>query len=183
MKRLRISTQVSIRILVFLLLAGCSTHGTQIPSISTMTMIPATQTPSLLGASGPPMVTVSTSVGDIKIEDFYIIEESDLDTILSGKKTIPAIFSSGTTRLSVVVVICTPLENGTDINVKIIGNDGPLELDDLVTFISLSNPEGCLIVTRDLKPVSGKYADGPYQAQLSINDIVVALLNWTVGSP
>jgi len=128
------------------------------------------------------MVIINTPVADIKIEDFYIIEESDVDTILSGKKTIPAIFSSGTTQLSIVIVICSPLENGTDINVEIMGNDGPIEVDDLAGFMTFSYPDGCITVTRDFKPVSGKYADGPYQALLSINEVVVALLNWTIGS-
>lgn len=181
MKRQQISQQISFGIFVILLLAACHTQTTQIAPTLTPTLVQVTSTPLLRGAADTPMVFIETPPVNIKITDFYIIEEADLDIIRESKKTIPAIFSSGTKQLTIVVVICPPLENGVDVTVDIIGNNGLVKVDEVVSVLTLTQPDRCITVVRDFKPLSGKYEDGPYQARLSINNIVVALLNWTVG--
>ena len=62
------------------------------------------------------------------------------------------------------------------------GHAGNLDrrADGLFSFARLER-EGVSSMDLDLVPKSGVFADGPYRLDLFMNDIHVAVLNWSIG--
>jgi len=158
--------------LLFSLLVGCSTPA-----------IPAT--PTLPGASGAPSVLISTVEPDVKVVEAYMTQENSLP----AKKTSPAVFPSGTRELFMMVRLTGNLSALSDILkddpnwVQVSGNSGIVELEQITedTKMPFELGNGVAMVL-PVKPTSGTFADGPYQATLKIKETTVAILNWTVGT-
>lgn len=164
---------------------GCAPATTPTPAPPTATPTPLpptiTPTPSLPGANGTPVVFVNTPTAGVQIKDTFVTAEEIMKFRSRSQKPSATRFSSGTTELSLIVIFCPPPSDGTRIGVNIVGTNGQVELDEIVSSIQIGAPEGCLTYGRDLEPKNGVFADGPYQAELRINSLPVAELNWTIG--
>jgi hypothetical protein len=67
------------------------------------------------------------------------------------------------------------------IRFEVVGPSGIVEMNDgLFSFARLER-EGVASMELDLLPKLGIFPDGPYQLELFMNEILVAILNWAVG--
>jgi hypothetical protein len=125
------------------------------------------------------MVIISTPASsNIKLIDVYMTAEQSL---FGGEKKLPPVFPSGVTELFMAVIFSPPPPNGTQLSADVSGSSGAVELEN--TVMSALSFGDSTTVTLTLKPISGKFVDGPYQAILSVNGTAIAELNWTVGTP
>lgn len=93
----------------------------------------------------------------------------------------PNRFASGTARLTLDMRVKDLPRLGTSIRYEVLTNEGPLGMTDgLFSFARLQG-EAVASLDFDLRPTSGPFKDGPYRLRLFMNEILVAVLNWTVG--
>lgn len=152
MKQKKLSQEIISTILFLLAMIGCSPR--------------------------PPMVIVSTPIAPIKVKDAYI------QTVNGQDKVLPPVFSSGVEQLNLIVEF-EFIPDDTNLNREVFDRDGKIELDD--TFFSmgvvrnvLENTNAATVIFY-LRPKSGSFADGSYQAIITIDNIPTIELNWTVG--
>jgi len=182
----RLFQRTFVLMLAVFLLAGCSgvpigptATPTPIPTSTpppTPTPIPPTPTPSLPGAKGTPVV-IGESPPGVKILAMFVTDEP---SFFGGKKKDPPVFPSGTEELELVIGFAPPLPDNTTIEVSVTGINGTIEMEKPV--FSTMRMEDQIIVNCPLQPLSGKYNDGPYQANLIISGKQAAVFNWTVGT-
>jgi hypothetical protein len=89
----------------------------------------------------------------------------------------PIRFAPGTARLTLDVRVKDLPRLGTSIRYEVLTNEGVLgTTDGLFSFARLQG-EAVASLDFDLRPTR----DGPYRLRLFMNEILVAVLNWTVG--
>jgi len=159
-------------IVVLILTVGCQPAPTPTP---VPTPVPPTPTP---GASGAPVVFIGKPESG-SIEDMWVTADTDLSG--SSAKTLPAVFPSSTAELFIVVKFSS-LPSGVNLGVDVMGTKGIVQLDKEAKGKMLVTDKLVWFFALPVKPVSGKFADGPYQATVTFNSIPIALLNWTVGN-
>jgi hypothetical protein len=119
------------------------------------------------------VVTVGTPGPGIDLEDMY------MTTTIGGDKTLPALFPSGTTLLVVAVKFSSDPPDETILEVEVVGNSGPIEVEPGFLFTPASGTGLPFYLSFEL---ADGFADGPYQTIVTIDDTPVALLNWAIGT-
>jgi hypothetical protein len=111
------------------------------------------------------------------VDEIYVSDQMSL--FGEDTKVLPPTFASGTQELYVVIKLTVAPPDGTNISIAVSGNAGPVEMESgIFTF---STVEGVFTLSYPLKPTSGGFDDGQYQATVSLGAQPVAVLNWTVG--
>jgi hypothetical protein len=93
----------------------------------------------------------------------------------------PNRFPSGTPQLTLDIRVKELRRLGTVIRFEIEHAAGRVEMSDGMFSFARLEQEGVASMELDLIPKNGVFADGPYQLKLYMNDVPVAILNWTVG--
>jgi len=174
---------------------------TQSPPTNTPTPAPPTPTPIPPTATPvPPVVYIGTPEADIEVSGVFVfpeMEQPDSSTEdwmlvlsryvhakieqLDSGQPLPNIFPSGTTQLYIVVRGGFP--PGTRIEWDIYTDAGPVALETGERGLEMYEATGEMIKVLPISPLNGVFTDGTYQAKIKINDVEIALLNWTVGAP
>lgn len=133
---------------------------------------------TLPGADGPRVEYVGQPPHEFEIVDVFVYAEPQQ---AASNVPRPNRFASGITRLTLDMRVKELPRLGTTIRYEVLTNDGVLAMSEgLFSFARLPR-EGVASLDFDLRPKSGLFKDGPYQLKLFMNDILVAILNWTVG--
>jgi len=132
----------------------------------------------LPGAAGPRLQLVATPPQGLEIVDIFIYarpEEAAANALRPNR------FPSGTNKLTLDIRVKELRRMGTVIRFEVSTSSGRVEIaDGLLSFARLER-EGVSSMDLDLVPKSGVFADGPYRLDLFMNDIHVAVLNWSMG--
>lgn len=132
----------------------------------------------LPGAGGPRVEYVGRPPHDFEIVDVFVYA---LPEQAGSHVARPTRFASGTARLTLDMRVKDLPRLGTSIRYEVLTNEGVLGMTDgLFSFARLQG-EAVASLDFDLRPKSGPFKDGPYQLRLFMNEILVAVLNWTVG--
>jgi hypothetical protein len=185
------------------LLNGCAPAS--LPAASTNTLMPPALSPVLptetlfppaatMIPSGTPTLPASTSssssdgsfsmIGEpdpeIDIVDAYMTA-TFMDT---GPKILPAVFPSDAAEVNIMIVFGHIPPESTQIGATIAGTTGSVKLSDYTGSFTLRNfpTDGNFTIGLNLKPASGKYEDGSYQATVVINEKPLIVVNFVVGS-
>ena len=93
----------------------------------------------------------------------------------------PNRFPSGLTRLTLDVRVKDLPRLGTTFRYDVLTREGVLEMSEgLFSFTRLTR-EAVASLDFDLRPKAGPFKNGPYQLKLFMNNILVAVLNCSVG--
>jgi hypothetical protein len=93
----------------------------------------------------------------------------------------PSRFPSGTPQLTLDIRVKDLRRLGTVIRFEVETTAGRVEFNDGMFSFARLEQEGVSSMQLDLAPRSGAFADGPHQLKLYMNDLLVAILNWSVG--
>lgn len=133
---------------------------------------------TLPGADGPRVEYVGQPPHEFEIVDVFVYALPEQAGSLVAR---PNRFASGTAKLTLDMRVKKLPRLGTTIRYQVLTSEGVIEMmDGLFSFAPLRG-EGTASLDFDLRPKSGPFKDGPYQLKLFMNDILVAVLNWTVG--
>lgn len=115
----------------------------------------------------------SVVTADLKVA--YISLQDDMFGLNGPPNT--TVFPSGTQELFITVQI----EPARDLQLSytVQGSNGLVELED--TYLGTATLERILVLNAKVKPLSGSFDDGPYQAIVSIDGVEAIQLNWTVS--
>lgn len=142
----------------------------------TLAIAAALQT--LPGANGPRLELVAKPPHDLEIVDVFV-------HALPGQAVAgaarPSRFPSGLSRLTLDIRVKELRRLGTVIRFEVTTTDGAVDMADGFFSFARLEREGVSSMELDLFPKRGTFADGPYQLKLFMNDILVAVLNWSVG--
>ena len=108
---------------------------------------------------------------------------------LSAQQPSPAVFPSGITELFLRIEFKGDLAGMSNLLdedpnwVQVTGNSGVVELEQIKkdTKLSFGTTNGGFAIVLPLRPTKGVFADGTYEAVVTIKGKKVAALNWTVG--
>jgi len=132
----------------------------------------------LPGAGGPRLQLLATPPQGLEIVDIFVYarpEEAAANALRPNR------FPSGTKKLTLDIRVRELRRMGTVIRFEVSTSSGRVAIaDGLFSFARLER-EGVSSMDLDLTPKSGVFADGPYRLNLFMNDIHVAVLNWSVG--
>lgn len=132
---------------------------------------------ALPGADGPRVQLLAKPPQQLEIVDVFVYarpEEAARDAVRPNR------FPSGTSQLTLDIRVKELRRLGTVLRFEIEHTAGRVEiLDGLFSFARLEQ-EGVASMQLDLAPAKGVFADGPYQLKLYMNDLLVAILNWSV---
>ena len=133
---------------------------------------------SLPGADGPRVEFVGAPPHEFELVDVFVYAQPEQ---AGSKIPRPNRFTSGITRLTLDVRAKELPRLGTTFRYEVLTNDGALEMSEgLFSFARLAR-EGVASLDFDLRPKAGPFKNGPYQLKLFMNNILVAVLNWSVG--
>lgn len=132
----------------------------------------------LPGADGPRVEYVGRPPHDFEIVEVFVYA---LPEQAGSHVARPNRFASGTARLTLDMRVKELPRLGTSIRYEVLTDEGALDMTDgLFSFARLQS-EAIASLDFDLRPESGPFKDGPYRLRLFMNEILVAVLNWTVG--
>jgi hypothetical protein len=135
-------------------------------------------TQALPGAEGPRLQFLAKPPQQLEIVDVFVYarpEEAARGVVRPNR------FPSGTSQLTLDIRVKELRRLGTVLRFEIEHTAGRVEiLDGLFSFARLEQ-EGVASMQIDLAPAKGVYADGSYQLKLYMNELLVAILNWSVG--
>jgi hypothetical protein len=129
-------------------------------------------------ADGPRVEYVGRPPHEFEIVDIFVYA---LPEQAGSHVARPNRFASGTARLTLDIRVKDLPRLGTSFRYEVLTNEGVLEMTDGLFSFARLRGEGVSSLDFDLRPKSGPFKDGPYQLQLYMNEIRVAVLNWTVG--
>jgi hypothetical protein len=133
---------------------------------------------SLPGASGPRVELLDTPPQLLEIVDAFVYARPEQAAYNVSR---PNRFESALKKLTLDIRVKELKRLGTVIRFELVTTSGTVETaDGLFSFARLER-EGVSSMELDLLPKHGVFADGPYQLKLFMNEILVAVLNWTVG--
>jgi hypothetical protein len=132
----------------------------------------------LPGADGPRLQLLAKPPQELEIVDIFVYARPE-DAAANTAR--PNRFPSGTKKLTLDIRVKELRRMGTVIRFEVQSSGGPVEIADGIFSFARLEREGVSSMDLDLVPRSGVFADGPYRLQLFMNDIHVAVLNWTVG--
>ncbi len=139
--------------------------------------VPATAQ-SLPGAAGPRLQLVAKAPQELEIVDVFVYARAEE---AAAQATRPNRFPSGTRKLTLDIRVKELRRMGTVIRFEVEDSRGRVEIaDGLFSFARLEQ-EGVSSMDLDLLPKRGVFSDGPYQLTLYMNDVLVAVLNWSIG--
>jgi hypothetical protein len=134
--------------------------------------------PPLPGAAGPRLELVAEAPHDLEIVDVFVYA---LPEQAASGAPRPNRFASGVSELTLDIRVKALRRMGTVIRFDVRTTSGEVAIaDGLFSFARLEK-EGVSSMQLDLLPKIGVFADGPYQLTVYMNEIRVAVLNWTVG--
>lgn len=139
---------------------------------------PGTPAP-LPGASGPQSEIVGQPPNDNEIVEVFVYETPEQAAVGAVR---PQRFRSGIDRLELDVRLRELPRTGVRVRYEVLTADGPLPMDDrgLVTIAFMSTI-GVASMDFELFPQAPAFPDGPYRLTVFMNDVPVAVLNWSVG--
>ena len=141
-------------------------------------ILSAVAQPPLPGASGPRVQLVAEPPQLLEIVDVFVYarpEEAARGAVRPNR------FASGTRKLTLDIRVKELRRLGTVIRFDVENAAGQVEISDGMFSFARLEQEGVASMELDLVPKNGAYADGPYQLKLYMNDLLVAILNWSVG--
>jgi hypothetical protein len=134
---------------------------------------------ALPGAAGRRLELVGTPPRDLQIVDVFVYS----DPAQAAPDTPrPNRFPSGLTSLTLDIRVKELRRLGTTIRFEVLSRSGAVEMSDGLFSFSERPREGVASMEFDLRPKIGQFADGPYQLKLFMDDRLIAILNWSVGS-
>lgn len=144
--------------------------------------IAARQRPSdvgqLPGANGPRVEYVGTPPHELEIVDVFVYASPEQAGYNVPR---PNRFRSGLTELTLDIRVKELRRLGTTIRFEVLSKEGIVEMNDgLFSFARLAREE-VASMRLDLLPRRAPFLDGPYQLKLFMDEILVAVLNWSVG--
>ena len=145
-------------------------------SWSTFALVAASQ--SLPGADGPRFQLVGKAPHDLEIVDVFVYARPDEAAANAPR---PNRFPSGTRKLTLDIRIKELRRLGTVIRFDLTTAAGEVDMDEGFFSFARLEREGVSSMELDLVPKRGVYADGPHRLELFMNDVLVAVLNWTIG--
>jgi hypothetical protein len=132
----------------------------------------------LPGSAGPRVEFLNKNpVGGVEILDVWV--EAVLPTKTNG---MVQVLPTGTTRLNFVIRTKQVPPKGTRYTVDFVNHGGPVRpagTQMSLTTIDRKTDEA----TFELLPPDHPYPDGPYRGTVTIGEVKVAVLNWSVGTP
>ena len=132
----------------------------------------------LPGANGPRLQLLATPPQGLEIVDIFVYARPEE---AAANALRPTRLPSGTKKLTLDIRVKELHRMGTVIRFEVSTSSGRVEIaDGLFSFARLER-EGVSSMDLDLMPKSGIFADGPYRLNLFMNDIHVAVLNWSIG--
>ena len=132
----------------------------------------------LPGANGARLELTSTPPHDLEIVDAFV---HALPEQAAAGAPRPNRFPSGLPRLTLDIRVKQLKRLGTVIRFEVMTTRGAVEMADGFFSFARLEKEGVSSMELDLVPKRGVFDDGPYQLRLFMNDILVAVLNWSVG--
>jgi hypothetical protein len=130
----------------------------------------------LPGASGDASLIIGQESDKIQIKDAFVL----LPT--SQGRPYPPRFPSGSKEIDLVVAF-RYLYEGAKVDARVINDSGEVKMlneKDMWGLMDSGDPNAPIIVGF-LKPLNGKFADGAYQAIVTIDGVDFIQVNWTVG--
>jgi hypothetical protein len=142
-------------------------------------LVAATTVAQLLpGADGARLQLLARPPQELEIADIFVYATPGQAAASAPR---PNRFPSGTTKLTLDIRVKELRRMGTIIRFEVETTSGPVEMADGIFSFARLEREGVSSMDFDLVPKSGVFADGPYRLNLFMNDIHVAVLNWSVG--
>jgi hypothetical protein len=132
----------------------------------------------LPGAAGPRLQLLLKPPQELEIVDVFVYAHADQ---AAANAVRPNRFPAGTTKLTLDIRVKELRRMGTVIRFEVETTGGRVEMADGMFSFARLDREGVSSMDLDLVPKSGVFADGPYRLNLFMNDIHVAVLNWSVG--
>lgn len=133
---------------------------------------------TLPGADGPRVEFVGAPPHEFDIVDAFVYAQPE--QAASGIPR-PNRFPTGVTRLTLDVRVKDLPRLGTTFRYEVLTSEGVLEMSEgLFSFARLKG-EAVASLDFDLRPRAGPFKNGAYQLRLFMNDVLVAVLNWSVG--
>jgi hypothetical protein len=132
----------------------------------------------LPGANGPRLQLLAKPPQQLEIVDIFVYARPEQ---AARGAVRPNRFPSGTPRLTLDIRVKELRRLGTVIRFELEHAAGRVETSDGMFSFARLEHEGVSSMELDLLPKNGAFADGPYQLELYMNDVLVAILNWSVG--
>ena len=132
----------------------------------------------LPGADAPRVEYVGRPPHDFEIVEVFVYA---LPEQAGSHVARPNRFASGTARLTLDMRVKDLPRLGTSIRYEVLTNEGVLGMTDGLFSFARLRGEAVASLDFDLRPESGPFKDGPYRLRLFMDEILVAVLNWTVG--
>jgi hypothetical protein len=133
---------------------------------------------ALPGANGPRLQRLATPPPLLEIVDIFVYAKPEQ---AARGAVRPNRFPSGTPQLTLDIRVKDLKRLGTVIRFEVENASGRVEISDSLLSFARLERERVSSMQLDLVPKSRSYADGPYQLKLYRNDVLVAVLNWSVG--
>jgi hypothetical protein len=133
---------------------------------------------ALPGANGPRLELLATPPQLLEIVDIFVYAKADQAARGVAR---PNRFPSGTPQLTLDIRVKELKQLGTVIRFDVENASGRVEISDGFFSFARLDQESVSSMQLDLVPKSRPYADGHYQLKLYMNDVLVAVLNWTIG--
>jgi hypothetical protein len=140
---------------------------------------PAPAQSPLPGAAGPRVQLLARPPQQIEIVDVFVYAQPEE---AARGAVRPNRFPSGTSALTLDIRVKELRRLGTVIRFEVESTSGRVEIGDGMFSFARLEQESVSSMQLDLAPRSGLFADGPYQLRLYMNDLLVAILNWSVGA-
>jgi hypothetical protein len=141
-------------------------------------VIPAHAGQTLPGADGPRLQLLAKPPQLLEIVDVFVHARPEEAARGAAR---PNRFPSGTAQLTLDIRVKELRRLGTVIRFEVENVEGVVGIKDGFFSFARLEQEGVSSMQLDLAPASGRFPDGPYQLKLYMNDLLVAILNWSVG--
>jgi hypothetical protein len=132
----------------------------------------------LPGAAGPRLQLVEKPPHQLEIVDVFVYAMPEQ---AAAGATRPNRFPSGVRQLTLDIRVKELTRLGTVIRFEVRTTGGSVDMDEGFFTFSKLEREKVASMELDLIPRRGVFGDGPYQLTLFMNDILVAVLNWSIG--
>lgn len=131
----------------------------------------------LPGSAGPRVEILKKTAAGVEVSDVSV--ESRDPASKSGEPL--RVLPTGTKQMSFIIRTKGLPAEGTKFGVEIMNQAGPVKREGYQSFVQITDPKTGE-ATFMLSPPSDKpYPDGPYRATVTIADVRVAVLNWSIG--
>jgi hypothetical protein len=138
----------------------------------------ATSALPLPGAGGPRLERVGTPPRELEIVDAFVYATPEQ---AGAGVPRPTRFASGVGRLTLDIRVKELRRLGTTIRFEILSSQGAVEMAEGLFSVATLAAENVDSMQLDLAPRRPPFPDGPYQLRLTMDDVLVLVLNWSVG--